>query len=368
MEKVIGIIPANYTTGDMRGMTRTRTIASLPFGASYRMIDFPLSNMVNSGIKSVGVITPMHCRSLLDHIGFGKNWQLDCKVGGLFFLPESIERANRSARNFFLSDMKENREFLTRSPAPYAVFSSCHYVYNLDYQPILRQMREQDADIMLICGEHVRNDSNCRGVKLDKEGRVIGLSARKEEGELAFIGSFIIRRELLLRVVEQYDEYNPRNVFELIARDLPELKISSYLHTGYAGCIVSVLDYFRCSQDLLASVKIRHDLFDTGRQIHTKIYDSVPSRFHPEAKMRNSIISSGVDIRGSVENSVIFRSVSIGEGARVRNSIIMPGAVIGRDTVVENAIIDKHVEISDGVLLRGAPKHPIIGGRDHNSF
>jgi len=363
MEKMIGIIAANYSNSRMEGLTDNRSIASLPFGAQYRMIDFALSSFVNSGITSVGTIIPAQCRSLLDHISFGKNWRLDRKSGGLFFLPESGYRRDRSKINYILHDMTKNKEFLLRSMAKYVAYSCTHMVYNINYDVIADKMRETGADIILIGAKNFRNFEYCLKLSTDKNGRIKSITKSPQENDYAFVGSFVIRRELLLSLVEGCDVTDSRTFLDIVKGNLKNWDIRIYEHTGYVGHIGSVGDYYRCSLDLLQK-SVHGEQFFSDRPIMTKIHDNVPTRFYRTANVKNSLVNANGNIFGTVENSVVFRNVYISEGAVVRNSIILPGGRVGQNAVVENAIIDKKCIVNDGSIIRGSEKSPYVLRRD----
>lgn len=363
MEKAIGIIAANYTSRKMEGLTDTRTLASLPFGGQYRMIDFALSSLVNSGITSVATIIPQQSRSILDHIGFGKNWQLDRKVGGLFILPESGYRMDRAKIHYLLHDLNQNKEFLTRSEAKYVVYSCSHMVYNVNYKHVLDEMRENGADLTLVCSRNVRNYKSCLKVLTDKRGRVKSILKNPDEEDLCFIDSFVIRRELLLTLVEGCDVTDHRTLLDIFRSNLKNWNVRIHEHTGYVGNISSVLDYYKCSQDLLTK-SVRDDQFYSTRSIMTKVHDHMPTRYYKTACVKNSLINSKGNIFGTVENSILFRDVYISVGAVVRNSIILPGGRVGQYAVVENAIIDKKCIVNDGSIIRGKENEPLVIRRE----
>ncbi len=359
MEKMIGIISANYSNSRMEGLTDNRSIASLPFGAQYRMIDFALSNFVNSGITSVGAIIPAQSRSLLDHISFGKNWRLDRKAGGLFFLPESGYRKDRSKINYILHDLSKNKEFLLRSMARYVAYSCTHMVYNIDYDKIADYMKETGADLCLIGAKNFRNYEYCLKLSADRNGRIKSITKKPKENDYAFVASFVMRRELLLSLVEASDVTDNRTFLDIVIGNLKNWDVRLYEHTGYVGHIGSVGDYYRCSLDLLKETVHREQFF-SDRHIMTKIHDNAPTRYYKSATVKNSLINSNGNIFGTVENSIVFRNVYISEGAVVRNSIILPGGRVGQNAVVENAIVDKKCIVNDGSIIRGTETSPYV--------
>lgn len=352
MERAIGIISANYDSESMNGLTKTRMIASIPFGARYRMIDFSLSNMVNSGMKSIGVVISAKSRSLLDHIGFGKNWTLDRKVGGLYLLPETEPRRDLSFFNYVLQDLKENKEFLLRANETYAVLSGCHVVCNIDYQPILSMASEKNADVIMIGSKGSFSETVCKKISADKEMRVTDILDNESEGS-TFLDTLIIRRELLLELIK---EYSDKNILSIIKDKLETWEVLLYDHQGYVGVISCVNNYFKCSQELL-SEEVQNELFRSSHSIITKLHDKNPTRLYKEANVKNSVLHSGCEIKGSVHNSIIFRDVKIDPGAVVESSILMPGAHVGANAKVSYTIIDKNASVDTGAQITGSKEH-----------
>lgn len=355
MERAIGLISANYNTSAMEQLTGMQTIASIPFGAKFQMIDFSLSSMVNSGIISVGMVMPMKSRSLLEHIGTGKDWNLDRKVGGLSFLPEARKRKDQSAQSFLFQNLRMNEEFLLQKNEPYVVYGSSHLVCNIDYRPILNKMDETGADIILICSRLVRGRINCLAVDTDRDGHVITISDNLKGGAL-YIGSFIIRRELLLQMITQY---NDENIITVIGLHLDTWNVQMYEHRGYVGNISSVYDYYLCNQDVL-SEQVQQELFYSQNCILTKVHDNNPTRLCMDSNVKNSILNAGSEIHGTIENSIIFRGVKINAGAVIKNSILMPGVQIGANAKIEYAIIKKNVVINEKVSVHGKAESPLV--------
>lgn len=360
MDKVIGLISANYSTEELGGLTSVRTVASLPFGGRYRMIDFALSSMVHSGITTIGVITPYRHRSLVDHIGAGKAWSLDRKVGGLFLLPGSVYGVRGKGTRFLLQDFAQNKFYLTRSDADYVAVSSSNVVYNLDYRPVLQYLEETQSDVVMIYQKAEWDHDDLQEIMLDRGQRVVDLEPGVHTGANAFIDSFVIRRDVLLDLIEWYAALEYQDLFEIIRQDFSRIRVRAWAYTGYAGGISSVADYLRCSQEML-SEEVRKKLFPPGRPILTKMHDSAPTRYFDSAQVRNSFINTGCFVRGTVENSILFRGVEVEQGAVIRNSIVMPQCHIGKNAVLENAILDKYYVLKNQVKICGTPENPFVG-------
>ena len=358
MERVIGIICANYETHDLGCLTQERTIASLPYGGRYRLIDFPLSNMVNSGISTVGLITPYKYRSVIDHIGAGKEWQLDRKNGGLFILPGSLFGVTSSEARFMIRDLKHNLIYLKRSAADYVILTASDVVYNMDYRDLLEQHVQSGADITMLYHEAVEDGPHDLGLELDGD-RVTSFLHGIKKGENIFRGCFVISRELLMKIVSWYSAVDFMDIFEALEPELGKMDLRAYRFGGYIRTINNIQDYYIHSMELLQS-DVRKELFSSMHPIMTKVQDSVPSKYIKGCTVRNSMIPAGCVIRGTVENSILFRGVKIGEGAVVRNSVLMQSCVVEPGAIVENAILDRKNIIKTGTVVKGSPENVFV--------
>jgi glucose-1-phosphate adenylyltransferase len=363
MTKMMGLIAANYLNDSFAQLTKDRPVASLPFGGRYRLVDFPLSNMVNSGIFTVGLITPYKYRSIMDHVGVGKEWSLSRKVGGMFILPGSVWGLRNVRGKFLLRDIIQNRAFLDRSQAELVVISGCIKVFNIDFKAVAEQHAKSGAGITMI---YKRTTGQCETkelyLNLGEEGQVA--SAQEISGGMGncFMDAFIINRDLLLKLISWYEETSYLDLMEIIVENLKHLAVAAYEFKGYFGNADSVRCYLRANRDLL-DPRVNHELFRPDRPIMTKIQDSPPAKYWPSADVKNSLVSSGCIVKGTVVNSIIFRGVTIEERAVVRNSIIMQNTVIRRESILENVICDKYAVIRPGVRLYGNGEDPILVGK-----
>ncbi len=351
MNRVIGIIAANYATEKLGRLTEERTIASLPYGGRYRMIDFALSNMVNSGIDTVGVITPYKYRSILDHVGAGKAWGLDRKRGGLFILPGSVYGVAQADFALTLRDLRRNLVYLMRSPAEYVLLTSVSVVCNMDYRALLQRHIETGADLTVAYNIADAADPAQMAFQMDGE-RVTSLRRGVEAGDRAFLDCFVISRALLLRMLDWYKAVDYLDFFEALTGDLEKYRICAMRFDGYARSIQNLQEYFRYSMDLL-DTRVSDELFSEEAPIMTKMQDSPPTKYLHDARVQNSLIPAGCVIEGTVEGSILFRGVKVGRGAVVKNSIIMQSCVLEEGACVENAMIDRGNVIAAGTVIRG---------------
>ena len=351
MDRVIGLIAANFETKDMGELTEDRTIGSLPYGGNYRVIDFPLSNMVNSGINTIGLITPYKYRSIIDHVGAGKAWDLDRKNGGLFVLPGSVFGVHSENSHFLLRDIRRNVIYLQRSPAPYILVTAANVISHMDYRPLIMEHIKSGADITMVYNTCDRDEPHRLGVNVE-DGRVTGFKPNPRKYEDAMLDTFVISRDLLMKIMEWYAAIDYLDFFEAIEGDLDKMDVRGYRYEGYARQMFTSRDYFEYSMELL-NLDVARELFTRENPIATKAAESAPAKYLDGAKVQNSMVSAGSLIRGEVDHSILFRGVKVGQGAKVKNSIIMQRCVIEDGAVVENVILDKSQVVKAGAVIKG---------------
>ncbi len=357
MEKTIGLIVANYNTPDMLDLTDDRGIASMPFGGRYRLIDFALSNMINANISSVGVITPQRYRSLLDHIGMGSPWMLDKKRGGLHILPGTPYGMGYNGGIFPLRDLMSNRVYFDRADCDYILFTSANYIYNMDYNELIKAHIESKADITM--AYQASYDDNPNALKLNMEDqRVLGTAKTALKDEPVFMDLFVISREFLMKLFEWYGAVDYMDIFKALEDDYKRLNIQGWEYKGYARSIFNIDDYYKASMDLLKN-HVYSELFDK-EPIRTKVQDCVPTRYKKDSRIKNTLLPSGCVIEGSVENCILFRGVKIGKGAVVRNSIIMQATEIGDYASIDYAVIDRNNHIPNGQSVVGTHNKCVV--------
>ncbi len=366
MNSAIGIIFGNTSSSILQGLTQDRPIAAVPFGGRYRLLDFALSSMVNSGIRTVGFVTPQHYRPMLDHLGAGKDWSLDRKSGGLFILPGAIHGLINYNSRFRLKDVQLNIEFLKKDSAENVVISSSDQVFNINYRNILEYHIDEDADITLVY-KKTENHLDCKGrvkLRVSEDQRISQILREEELNEAKlplhyFVDILVIRRQCLLRIIEGYKGIETIGLVDIISDNLEVLRVQGYLYDGYVGTIRSVKEYFERNMELL-DPEIRKTLFRATQPIHTKIRDNPPTKFGNQSNVKNSLISSGCLIEGDVENSILSRGVLVKDGSKIKNCIIMSKCIIAQNSILENVILDKFAEINEGNILKGKETNPLV--------
>ncbi|MBR2374965.1 MAG: glucose-1-phosphate adenylyltransferase subunit GlgD [Clostridia bacterium] len=361
MASAIGVIFANLHEEHVPELVRRRTMASIPFGGRYRVIDFILSNMVNSGITTVGLMTSNNYRSLIDHLGSGKDWDLARKDGGIILLPPFSERHDKMYTTR-LEALSSITGFLNRRKEKYVVLTDSDGVAKLDISDIIAYHEKKNADVTMVThyGE-VEKRSDFMLVNANDDGRVteIKLAPHVKQGakEHVSINVMVINRQFLLNLVEDSVTHGFTSFeSDILIKQLDSLKIYRYEFQGYYAGIDSLTAYYKHNMELLEK-DVRDELFG-DRDIYTKVRDSAPSKYGETAMVVNSLISDGCVIEGVVENSILFRGVKVGKGAIVKNSIVMQDNIIGANTSLDCVITDKNVVISDKKTLGGCSTLP----------
>jgi len=355
----VGIILAGGKNERLGGLVKNRATSALPVGSCYRAIDFPLSNMTNSGISKIAVMTQYNSRSLHDHLSSSKWWDLGRKQGGLFVLSPFLTGENSLWFRGTADSIYQNLSFLKRSKEKYAIISSGNCVYKMDYSEIVRYHEEKEADIT-IAYRHVPEHEDIRSygvMKLDENRRLIDIEEKplEPESDIASIGVYVISRNLLIDKIEEIaSEGRYDLVRDLFSRYRKKLNIYGYHFDGFWRSLSSVQSYFGCNMDFL-NRDVRKSFTEQAPYIHTKPKDEPPAKYNSGANVTNSLVGSGAILECAVHDSIIFRNVHIREHSTVTNSIIMEGTVIGQNCVIKYAIIDKDAKIGDGAIIEGTP-------------
>lgn len=367
MGNVLGLVFANMHDTTLGDMTKNRTMGSVMFGGRYRLIDFPLSNMVNSGISEVGVITKSNYQSLLDHLGSAREWDLARKNGGLYILPPfgNVESTLYRGR---IEALYGAMSFIKHSRAKYVILSDCDVVTNIDYKPIVAAHIESGADITAVAHTGVYSSDDMKtstvfNVDADKNVTSVLINPDISGTCTTSLNVFVMSMDFLIETVN--DAMARGNVsFErnILQEKCRELKIKIYEYDNYFSKLNSPESYFKSNMALLEPENARK-LFVPKRSIYTKVSDNAPVKYDLDSKVSNSLIADGCIIEGEVENSVLFRGVKVGKGAKVKNCILMQGTVVGDNAELNYLITDKNVSICENHILTSSPQYPMYVGK-----
>ena len=362
--KALGVIFSNIYDSSLGELTSNRTVASLPFGGRYRQIDFVLSNMSNSGIVNIGVITKYNYRSLMDHLGSCDDWDLNRKNAGLKILPP-FANGNSIVYKGKMEALYSAVHFIDDPKFDCVVLCDSNVICNIDYRPILEKHKKSGVDVTVITScDHI--DKNAKYpivIQTNKKDVVtqIMVEAKPTLTDHAGIGMFIVNREKLVDAINDcYSKGLVNFEKDYILHNFNDgnLKVGVYEYDGIVlrnDCIQS----YYSNNMLLLEKKIRDGLFNAKSPLYTKVRDEIPTKYN-NCKVKNCLIADGCDINGEVSDSILFRSVKISEGSKISNSIIMQGANIGRNVTLDCVILDKDVTVTDGAVLKGTKNHAVV--------
>lgn len=360
--EALGIIFPNSYDSLVPDLVSERLMASIPFASRYRMCDFMISSMVHCGIDNISILVRKNYHSLLDHLGNGREWDLARKNGGLNIVPPFAQKQIKvfSGR---IEALESIRGYLMKQTEKYVILSDANMAVNFDFNTLLDAHIKSGADVTMVYRKQEIPQSLIRQstagmdlyYALDINGdRVSKIYINpKESGEMNFsLNIYVVERELLMRMVDEAylhgDVYFVRDIFE---KKIDQMDVRGFCYDGYVAHIHDMNSYFEENMRLLKEENLMA-LF-SGNQIYTKIRDDNPTRYINGAKAKNVMVADGCVIEGEVENSVLFRGVKIGKGAKVKNCVLMQDTVIEDNASVEYVITDKNVTISEGKSLTG---------------
>ncbi len=369
MKSTMGIILASDINNRFNELTAVRSVSAIPVGGKYRAVDFTLSNMVNSGITNIGVLTQYNFRSLMDHLGSGKEWDLDRKNDGLFIFPPFLSGGDSGWYRGTADAIYNNITFLRRSNEEYVVITKGSCIYKMAYDDMLNYHIEKKADITVAYREmadFTGEELKMLGlIKIDDNGKILDFQEKPLHPwtRLGSIGIYIVERKKLISLIEETAAHGDYDfVKHILIKKLNDINIYGYKFTGYWRNLNSIQAYYRCNMDIL-NTEIRYQLFVENGKVYTKVKDEAPAKYNYEAEVSNSIVADGCIIEGKVENSVLFRGVYIERGAVVKNSIIMQGTRIESDAKLDYTILDKNATVTSGKFIKGEASWPVIIGR-----
>ena len=366
INNAFGLIVTADRSTHLKDLTLSRSAGAVPFGGRYRIIDFTLSNMVNAGITSVGLVTEKNYHSLMDHLGSGKEWDLHRKRDGLFILPPFMTKDNSGVFRGAIDAIRSVLGYVRRTQEDYAVLALPRVVMNLDLTAMMEQHVETGADITILYAEDgsLRPEEQNQDLRLilDEKGRVtdMELDAYRPHSVNRSADVMILKKELLEYLVEEAyarGEYDFHR--DILLKKCKTLNIMGYKFEGFLARMESVEGYFANSMALL-NPDVQADLFNARRPIYTKVKDEVAARYSVSAQVKNALVADGCVIEGLVENSILFRGVHVKPGARIYNSIVMQGAEVDENAILDHVILDKGVKILPGRSLQGYDSFPIV--------
>lgn len=342
--KALGIILAGGTSNHMQELTNRRAISAMPVGGSYRSIDFALSNMSNSHIQKVAVLTQYNARSLNEHLSSSKWWDFGRKHGGLYTFTPTVTAGNSWWYRGTADAMAQNLDFLKRCHEPYVIITSGDCVYKVDYNEILDYHIEKKADITVVCKEMPMGaDVSRYGViKMNEESRIVEFEEKPMMATSNTIstGIYIIRRRQLIEMLERCSEEDRHDfVTDVLIRYKNLKRIYGYKMQNYWSNISTVDSYYQTNMDFL-NPEVRGYFFRDEPKIYSKVDDLPPAKYNAGSDVKNSLVASGCIVNSKVENSILFKKVFVGKNCVIKNSIILNDVYIGDNTHIENCIVE----------------------------
>ncbi len=349
MYKAFGIVNSSGRHIWVEGMQSYRPISAFSFLGRYRVVDFPISNMTNSGIDRIQVYVKAKPRSLVEHLGTGRHYNINSKSGKLqiLFSENGVET---DVYNTDISAYLENMECIEKMHHPYVVIAPGYMVYSMDFSSLIQTHIESGADITLLY-HSVDNAKeaflNCNTVNLNRQKGVLSLEPNhgNAKNKNIFMDTYVMKKDLFIELVKKAKKLSSMySLTDIINVECEELDIRGVAHRGFFASITDFKSYYDANMSLI-DFKSASNLFDEERPIYTRTNDSCPTQYFDTANVKTSVVSNGCLIEGTVENSIIGRGCIIKKGAVVKNSVILAGAVIGEDVHVENHVVDKRAKL-----------------------
>lgn len=362
LRNYMGIINLEESEKDIRSLTNFRPIGTIPVAGRYRVIDFALSNLVNAGLRHVSVFCKKETRSLSDHLGAGRPWDLDRKNDGLFVFQHNLLGGESSLdAKLFASNM----EFIKRSNCEYAIVTSSYMIANVDFDAVAKAYEKSGADIFVIyknIEDAKDNFLNCDILKMDEDKKVVNVVKNIGIDEKAAVCAemFILKTKTLQELMYKAINNGIRKGFNNIVYDsLNTYTVKGYEFKGYMQCVNSIDSYYKMNMDMLNIEKVGA-LFNRNSPIYTKTKDAPPTVYCENCNVTNSIVADGTIVQGTVKNSVVSRNVRIGENVELDGCIVLQNARIKDGAKLRNVIVDKGVTVDENTIVQGPKEYPIV--------
>lgn len=356
----MSVLMLNENQEDIRSLTKNRPLASIPIYGRYRIIDFILSNIVNSGIRNVGIFSPNDSRSLADHLGTGRAWDLSRNSDGLFIFSSYSKHNHQQSENL----LKNFLEYLSISKQENVVLAQSHMICNIDIAKVIMDHEKSLKDITIVY-KNVENAYNymhgCYILNKDDNGNVLKIQKNigfHTEADVC-MDILVMKKELLIKFLYELVKSNCTTLYECIYSNIDKYSVNTYEFNGYLQSVNSINQYYNANMDMLNS-KVLYELFHKNGSIYTKHKNEPSTKYVENSSISNSLVANGCIIEGTIENSVISRQVHVEEGAIIKNSIIFQNSKIEDGAYLNNVILDKDVLIGKNVKIQGTSDFPVV--------
>lgn len=352
----------NYRRDDLSGLTKKRTLSALPIGSRYRLVDFMLSSLVKAGVPNIGILVNQNYNSLVDHLGWGKDWDLNRKNSGLKIITPMVNDLGKTNLVNKFDALGNSLFYLNEVLQEYVILADANIVANVDFKEMLKYHKDTNADITVAYSYRKPAEKDSQ-IIFDERGRIYDSLYRMhghDEVVPTQLKIHILHRDRYKEIIEKGLTLGWEDLMrDYISKNYNKLNVYAYEVKGYSKVINNINDYYDFNLDLLHD-NVRQELFLSGTSILTRVKDSVPSFYGEKSNVINSVLADGCIIHGTVENSVISRDVIIEEGAVVKNSIIMTKCRIAKNSKLSHTIMDRYSATSENTDVGGTAVEPYI--------
>lgn len=349
MSRAFGIVNFSSSPVWVQGLQSYRPIGAFSFMGRYSVIDFPISNMSNSGIDQIQVYIRRNPRSLVEHLGTGRHYNINSKRGRLQILF-SENGSDSDLYNNDIAAYAENMDYIEAINCPYVVIAPSYMVYAMDYSELLQHHIDSDADITLLY-HSVDNAKesflNCNILNLNRQKGVLSIERNRgsAKNRHIFMDTYVMKKELFIDLIKKAQHTSSMyTLMDIVNTACEDLDVRGYAHRGYFASITDFKSYFDANLSLI-DFKTAYSLFDENWPIYTRTNDSCPTQYFEGAAICDSVVSNGCLVEGQIEHSVIGRGCIIQKGAHVKNCVVLAGAYIGEGVHIENQVVDKNAKI-----------------------
>lgn len=361
-----GIIFSSLNDNTLSRLTSDRTVAAIPFACRYRLIDFCLSNLVNANISKINVVANYNYRSLKEHIGTGKDWDLARRHSGIDIISPFQTATSSNAKVFstHMEALKNMKQYISEFKEEHVVLMDSDYVLNIDIADVINAHCKTGAEITIVTHRASRDftSKHPRIMLSSVAGKITDIamsSAYNDKHPELALNIFVMRTEYLRKIIEEAEAYNLDSLTKLLLKNYKNANYRTYSYVGYVALVSSFLDYYKCSIELAKNDNARASLlWKKESPIFTRVHNSSPAVYKEGAHVENSMLGDECVIEGTVINSVLFRGVHVEKGAVVKNCVLYRGTYVGKNSNLNCIVTDKDVHISDGVTLSGNDNMP----------
>ncbi len=366
MKSAAGIIFSSLNNNTLSRLTSDRTVAAIPFACRYRLIDFALSNMVNADISNIYIVANYKYRSLLEHLGSGKDWDLARREGGITFISpfQTAHQADKKMFSTHMEALKSMKEYIYEIKEEYVVLTDSDTALTIDVSDVIRSHEAHSAEVTIVTSDvapgYTAKTPRLMISSVANKVTQLAMSASYDERhpELA-LGIYVMTTAYLRRLIEEAEAYNLNSFTMLLLKNCKSSNYMTYKYTGFAASVSSFLDYYKYSMELVKNESARESLlWKKEAPIFTRVHNSAPTKHSSSAKVENSLIADECVIEGTVINSVIFRDVTIEKGAVVKDCVLFHGTHVCKNAQLNCIVADKDVVVSSGVILSGNENMP----------